>query len=433
MKMNRYIEATPEQIAEGRAAINASGTFEGTDNFVVSHGDGALMYGTDGREMIDCTAQAWSLNLGFHNEKVIEAVKQQLNCYTNVRPTAGIIPKYLLAARIAKLAPEGLNKLDFNLHGSLATEGALKMALRAHPERKNVMSLYDGYHGRTLAGISLSWPHPNNGFLQYMNNAVRVPQAYCYRCKFGYDDCSKCGLACAQFMEHTIENAVDGGVAGIFIEPIQGNGGMIDMPASYLKEVRRICDKHDIVLIFDEVQCAFGRVGRMFTSELHGVTPDIITFGKAVGGGFPLAGTISKENLMMCTADHGFTFGSFAPSMVAALAYLDVVEEEDLLKATREKGDYITKRLKEMQGKYEIIGDIRGPGLMIGIELVKDKKTKEPYIKGAEELVKEGVKRGVQFGDAKYGAKSSVVKIKPALVITYEADRPRTRGFRAAN
>ena len=130
-----------------------------------------------------------------------------------------------------------------------------------------------------MGGRSRAYPSrgriQTTDFLQYMNNAVRVPQAYCYRCKFGYDDCSKCGLACAQFMEHTIENAVDGGVAGIFIEPIQGNGGMIDMPASYLKEVRRICDKHDIVLIFDEVQCAFGRVGRMFTSELHGVTPDI--------------------------------------------------------------------------------------------------------------------------------------------------------------
>jgi 4-aminobutyrate aminotransferase-like enzyme len=246
---------------------------------------------------------------------------------------------------------------------------------------------------------------------------VRVPQAYCYRCYFGlaYPGCD---LQCVQFTEEAIEKAVDGQPIAFVMEPVQGNGGMIEFPAEYYIAIQELCARFRILLIYDEIQTGFGRVGAMTAAELYGVTPDIIIFGKAIGGGFPLAGTIARSDLApLEPGDHGFTFGNFPVSMAAALATLDVLEEERLLERCQVLGEQITTRLNEFKERYELIGDVRGPGLMIGFELVKDRKSKEPARQEAEQFIQEGMKHGVIYGGAKYMGLGNIVKIKPPLVI----------------
>ena len=244
-----------------------------------------------------------------------------------------------------------------------------------------------------------------------------MPQAYCYRCVFDLEY-PGCGLQCVRFMEQAIEKAVDGRPIALVMEPIQGNGGMIDFPRDYYTATEEMCRRHGVLLIWDEIQTAFGRIGSMTAAELYGVAPDIIVFGKAIGGGFPLAGTIARDDLRpLEPGDQGFTFGTFPISMAAALATLDVLEEEKLLERCRVLGEQISGRLREWQAKYELIGDVRGPGLMIGFELVKDRRSKEPAREEAHRFASEGIKRGVLFGESKYLGLGNVVKIKPPLVI----------------
>jgi len=416
--MGKYDQATPAELNAGRKALMGGGV-GGSLPLVVDHGNGACLYDKNGKEYIDCTSQAWTLTIGYSHPTVTAAVKGFVGQYTHIRTSFDTVPKLLLAKRLSDLAPKGLDLVTFCLHGSNAIEGAMKLAMRKHPERKNFLSFFDGYHGRTLATMAAGWPHPNNAFLQFTGNFVRVPQAYCYRCKFGKEYPS-CNLQCAKFIEETIKHGMDGLPAGLIMEPMQGNGGMIDYPKPFYKAVRELCDKYDIALIWDEMQCAFGRIGGMFSSEIYGVIPDIIVFGKAIGGGYPLAGTICGEKYKFATGDHSFTFSHFPVSMVAALATLDVIEEENIIAQCLEKGEYIKKKLLEMQPKYEIMGEVRAQGLMIAIEMVKDRKTKELMAHETHEMIEEALQDGLILGGCKYLDLASVLKIKPPAVITYE-------------
>jgi len=189
---------------------------------------------------------------------------------------------------------------------------------------------------------------------------------------------------------------VDGGPAALIMEPIQGNGGMIEYPKEFYKAVREICDRNEIILIWDEIQTGFGRCGTYFSSERYDAVPDIIVFGKALGGGYPIAGFIARDDLApLAPGDHSFTFAHFPISMAASLATLDVMEEENINQQFREKGEYATKRLLEMKDKYTVVGDVRGPGLMIGIELVKDKETKEKNYEAEHYMVNAAMERGL--------------------------------------
>jgi len=410
-----------EVIEKGKEAL-LSGWGEITD-LIVSHGKGAMFWDIKGKEYIDCTSQAWSLNTGFNHPRIINSVKKQLDKVTHIRSTFYSLPQLQLAKKLSEIAPgEGprkLKRVSFCLHGSVATEGAMKIALKSK-DGGQFLSLYNGYHGRTLGSMSVSWPHPNNEFLSYMGNVIRVPAPYCYRCSF-HLKYPNCNLQCADFMEEAIEKMPDGKICALIMEPIQGNGGQIIFPSEFHARVRQICDRHEILLIYDEVQTAFGRVPAMFACQLYNVVPDIIIYGKGLGGGFPIAGTLSREGLArFSVGDHGFTFGHFPISLVAALENLKVIEEENLLGRCKRLGDYIVTELNQMKEKYELIGDVRGCGLMIGIELVKNRRTKEPARKEAQDFVNEALKRGVLFGTSQYAGLGNVVKIKPPVVITDE-------------
>jgi len=416
-----YQTATPEELQAGRDAL-MGGNVGGKFDLTVKASYGCTIEATNGQKFLDCTSQAWSCGIGFCHPKVVKAVQEQAELYSHIRTSFDTVPKLLLAKKLAELAPENLNKVNFCLHGANANEGALKLAFRNHLGTNKFLSFYDAYHGRTFTAMNACWPHPNNAFLGYMNNAVRVPQAYCYRCPFGCKEgYPACGLKCANFLEGAVKNAVDGGAAALIMEPIQGNGGMIEYPIEFYKAVREICTRNNITLIWDEIQTGFGRCGSYFSSERYGVAPDILVFGKALGGGYPIAGFIARDDMAPLGAgDQSFTFAHFPISMAASVATLEVMEEEHICEQFAEKGAYVTKKLLEMQPKYECMGDVRGPGLMIGIELVKNKETKEKNCEAEHYMVSEAMKRGLLIGGSKYAGLGNVVKIKPPAIITYE-------------
>lgn len=414
-----YQTATPEELQAGREAL-MGGNVGGKFDLTVKRTYGSTVEDVNGKKYLDCTSQAWSCGIGFCHPKVVQAVQEQAPLYSHVRTSFDTVPKLLLSKRLAELSPGNLNKVNYCLHGANAIEGALKLAFRNKLGRNKFMTFYDAYHGRTLTAMNACWPHPNNAFLSYMNGAVRVPQAYCYRCPFGCDR-AHCGMQCANFLETAVKNAVDGGAAALVMEPVQGNGGMIEYPKAFYKAVREICDRNDMLLIWDEIQTGFGRCGTYFSSERYDVVPDVIVFGKALGGGYPIAGFLARDDLApLAAGDHSFTFAHFPVSMAASLATLDVMEEENICGQFREKGEYVTKRLLAIKDKYKVIGDIRGPGLMIGIELVKDKETKEKNTEAEAFMVSEAMKRGLLIGGSKYAGLGNVVKIKPPAIVTYE-------------
>lgn len=400
----------------GRRALGGGGVGSHIP-LMVSRGEGAVLYDTQGNAYIDCTAQAWSLSVGYSHPKVIAAVTEVIQRYTHIRTSFETVPKLLLSKKLVELAPGDLDRIVYSLSGSEANEGAIKLSMRNRPGNTFV-SFFDGYHGRSLATINLSWPHPNNRFPAWSAPVVRVPQPYCYRCPLKLTH-PECQLACLDLARDLILKGASEKPIALIMEPFQGNGGMVEFPADYFPAMRTLCDELDMLLIFDEIQTGFGRMGAWFAAEIYQTIPDILVFGKGVGGGFPLFGDLYRSTLKgFEPGDHSFTFAHFPVSMAAALATIEVIEEENLLERARVVGNIILESLRRLQQKFELVGDVRGKGLMIGVELVKNRETKEPAQEEAARFVQEGLKRGVIFGEAKYLGLGNIVKIKPPLVIT---------------
>jgi 4-aminobutyrate aminotransferase/(S)-3-amino-2-methylpropionate transaminase len=376
---------------------------------------GSRVWDDSGREYLDFTAQAWSNNLGANDPRVVEAAIAQLREITHARPNFNTVPLLELTAKLRAIAPGDLHRIGYCLHGSLAVEMAMKVALKNRPDRHNILVLQDAYHGRSLTTMAASWPHPNNPFLAMQPRFTRVPHPDPYRPRLNLDPQTDSAL-CLQLIEDTIRKGVDGGVAAIMLEPIMGNGGHIVLPVSFLKGVRDICNRLEIVLVWDEIQTGFGRTGAMFAANLYDVVPDVMTFGKGIGGGFPIAGILVSERLGGFDAgEDALTFGQFPVAMAAASATIDAIIADDLCANARALGAYATERLTEMMRTRQLIGNVRGPGLFVSIELVKDRKTKEPAAQAALDVYRLGVAKGVLFGESRYAGLGNLIKIKPPL------------------
>ena len=376
---------------------------------------GSYVWDDTGRKYLDCTSQAWSNNLGANDPRVIEAVTRQLREITHARPNFHTPVLLELTARLREITPGCLNRIGYCLHGSLAVEMALKLAFKNRPGARHVIVLQDGYHGRSITTIAASWPHPKNPFLAISPSFVRVPHPDAYRPRLGLPIDKEVAL-CLDLLEDTIVKGVDGTVAAVMLEPIMGNGGHIVHPRSFHEGVREICARHGILLIWDEIQTGFGRTGKMFASEYYGVIPDIMTFGKGIGGGFPLAGIFASDELEgYSPGEDALTFGQFPLSLAAAVATIDAIIGDGLCDNARRLGQYGTKRLNEMAGRRMLIGDVRGPGLFVSVELVKDRTTKEPACRATAEVYRRGVRHGVLFGESRYAGLGNLIKIKPPL------------------
>ncbi len=412
---------TPERIAELQQYIGYGASWLGP---VLVGGEGCRVTDINGNSYLDCTSQAWSLALGYNHPEVIEAAISQIKTLAHVRAGFPTVPRLLLAKKLADLCPGRLNRVINAPTGSLAVEAAMKLALINRPEAHRFVTFYHAYHGSTLATMAAGWMPtqtpgrfgPGVKFLPFMQNFVRVPNPYCYRCPLGRTF-PGCSAECAAQLRDTIRRGVDGPVAAILLEPVQGNGGQIPFPAPFVQEVRRICDEFGILLIFDEIQTGFGRTGRMFATELLGVIPDILVLSKSLGGGFPIAAVVADDRLKQFepTGEDVYTFGSNPVAQAAALKVIEILERDRISEHAARMGAIFTRGLLDLQKQYPQIGDVRGPGLFIGIEMVKDPETKEPAPAEAKRIVEEAWKRGVILACA--SALPNVIKIKPPLII----------------
>jgi 4-aminobutyrate aminotransferase-like enzyme len=412
---------TAQQIAELQQYIGYGAAWLGP---VLVGGQGCRVTDINGKSYLDCTSQAWTLALGYNHPEVIEAAIDQIRTLAHVRAGFPTLPRLLLAKKLADLCPGRLNRVINAPTGSLAVEAAMKLALINRPEAHRFITFYHAYHGSTLATMAAGWMPtqtpgrfgPGVKFLPFMQNFVRVPNPYCYRCprRAAHPECS---AECAAPLRDTIRRGVDGPVAAVLMEPIQGNGGQIPFPPAFAQEVRRVCDEFGVLLIFDEIQTGFGRTGRMFAAELLGVTPDIIVLSKSMGGGFPIAAVVADDRLKMFepTGEDVYTFGSNPISQAAALKVIEILERDKIPERAACIGAIFTRGLLDLQSKFPQIGDVRGPGLFIGVEMVKDPETKEPAPAEAKRIVEEAWNRGVILATA--SALPNVIKIKPPLII----------------
>ncbi|KKM85670.1 hypothetical protein LCGC14_1286720 [marine sediment metagenome] len=270
---------------------------------ILHHGKGVRVWDVEGKEYIDCTSQSWALYLGYGNEELWAAIDQQARMLTHVHQGFDTLPRFYLARKLAQIMPPSLNRVSFVPSSALALEGAMKLALKNRPGSSHFLSLWDGYHGTTLGTMGASWVSTkSNGsyiggsrFLPLTRQFVRVPNPDCYHCPFDQQP-QNCDLVCAKMLELTLEKGVNGPAAGVLVEPLQASAGMIPCPKRYLQKVREICDKFEVLLIFDEVQ-TYIRIGKFTAAEYYDVCPDLIGFGKAIGGGLPLGVTAIRDGL----------------------------------------------------------------------------------------------------------------------------------------
>jgi 4-aminobutyrate aminotransferase len=385
---------------------------------VVDEARGFTYRDENGREYIDCFAGISVANAGHGNDEVRAAAKAQIDklvhCCSYVyynRPVAD------LAEAMAKIVPGlRMQKTFFGNSGAEAIEGAMRLA--KHFTKKNeFIALQSSFHGRTYATLSITG---NQSRKQhggpYMPGVTFAPTPYCYRCplKLKYPSC---GVACAHAVEDIIRYNTSGNVAAFIAEPILGEGGIITPPDEYFRIVKSILEKHGILFICDEVQTGFARTGKMFAIEHYGVQPDIVTTAKGIADGFPISGFTARAEVAdsFSLGSHLSTFGGNPVSAAAALANIRYMSRVKLAEQSRKKGARLRKKLEALARKLPAIGDIRGKGLMVGIELVSDRKSKAPAADLAGAVQARALDAGVLIGTG--GVFGNVLRIQPPLVI----------------
>jgi len=388
---------------------------------VIEEGRGAYLKDIDGKEYVDCFSGISVVNTGHCNPEVVEAAINQIRKLIHAASYIYYVtPVVKLAEKLAEITPGKLQKTLFVNSGAEAVECSLKLA-RKFTKRYEFLALMCSFHGRTLATLSVTGQSKRRKWDMgpYLTGVSFVPAPYCYRCFFGlrYPECD---LRCARFIEKVIEFSTGKGIAAFIAEPILGEGGIIVPPPEYFKIVKEILDKHEILFICDEVQAGFARTGKMFAIEHYSIQPDLMVMAKGIANGFPLGACIAKPEISDSfePGDHLSTFGGNPVSAAAALANIEYMQREKLPEKALEKSRYVIKRLEEMMEKHKLIGDVRGKGLMIGVELVKNRETKKPAIEETRFIRDLAREKGVLFGSG--GVKASVIRIQPPLTISVE-------------
>jgi 4-aminobutyrate aminotransferase / (S)-3-amino-2-methylpropionate transaminase / 5-aminovalerate transaminase len=381
---------------------------------VVAEAQGATLTDVDGNTFIDFTGGVGCLNVGHSNPQVVAAAQEQLSRFSHTDFTIVPYEVYIsLAERLCELAPvRKPAKAAFFNAGAEAVENAIKFA-RIHTGRPGVVAFEGGFHGRTLLALSLtSKTHPYKaGLGPFAPEVYRVPFPNEYR-----------GPSAAEALE-ALERALVTQVAAetiaaIVLEPVQGEGGFVVAPPEFVRGVREICDEHGIVLVVDEVQTGFARTGRMWAIEHYGVEPDLITVAKSIAAGLPLSGVIGNAEIMDAPGDSaiGGTYVGNPVAQAAALAVLDVIEEEGLVARADAIGETIRGRMLGWQERWNAIGDVRGLGAMLAIELVSDRESKTPDAEIASRIVEEAAARGLLL--LKSGIYSNCIRVLSPLVLS---------------
>ncbi|MGH8189412.1 MAG: acetyl ornithine aminotransferase family protein, partial [Steroidobacteraceae bacterium] len=365
--------------------------------FVISHGKGVEVWDVDGNRFLDFMAGIAVCSTGHSNPQVVQAIKQAADEFLHISSDYWHERHIALAERISALNPVGEPAMSFFCQsGTESVEAALKLA-RYVTGRGRFIGFLGGFHGRTMGSLAFTASKytQQKGFFPAMPGVTHVPYPNTYRPLFAGADQ---GAAVLNYIEKVLftSNVPPSEVAAILVEPIQGEGGYLVPPDGFLQGLRTLCDRHGILLIFDEVQSGIGRTGRMFAAEHFGVVPDVMTLAKGIASGLPLGATVAKKSLMekWQPGAHGNTFGGNPVSCAAALATLDLVTKEYAANAGR-VGEYFIGRLRELQNKYSCIGDVRGKGLMLAMELIEDPGTKAPAATLAKKLVTQAYHNGL--------------------------------------
>lgn len=393
---------------------------------VASKARGCTIVDVDGNEFLDFLSGAAAANVGYCNPLITNSMRKQAErmdyCmhayYYNELPVK-------LAEKLVALTPGNFGKkVSFGLSGSDANDAALKL-VRFSKKRTDVITFIGSYHGQTYGGLSLSaiWPQMQESFGPLVPGMIHLPYANCYRCDYRLSY-PGCGLECAKRVKETIEK---NRVAAVFIEPIQGDAGVVVPPREFLSEIAQICVNLDVAYVDEEVQTGFGRTGRMLGIDGSEIVPDILVLGKALAVGHCLSAVVAKGDMMSWPpGSHFFTAAANPMSCAAALASLKTLRKMRLPQHAEKIGRRMMKRLWEMQERHELIGDVRGKGMMIGVELVKDRKTKEPARIETGRVSWRAFEKGLAM--SYYGTYSNVLRIAPPLVLT-EEDADKAMGI----
>jgi 4-aminobutyrate aminotransferase len=384
---------------------------------VAKHGRGAMVEDVDGNRFLDFSAGIAVVATGHCHPQVVHAIQKQASELIHMSGTDFYYPNMVeLARKLAQLAPgNGAKRVYFGNSGTEAIEAAMKLA-RIYTGRDKFIAFTGAFHGRTMGSLSLTASRPIQRlhFGPLIPGVVHIPYAYCYRCVYNLKP-ADCAMHCARVIEEQLFRTYvpSKEVAAIFVEPIQGEGGYVDPPPEFLRELRNICDRHGILLVADEVQSGFGRTGKMWAIDHSGVVPDILCVAKGIASGLPLSATISKAEIMSWPPGaHASTFGGNPVAIAAALASIELLEEKYVENAAR-MGEHLLSRLKDWPERHPMVGDIRGKGLMVGIELVRDRATKE-Y---ATEERNHWVHLAFEAGLLVLGCGLSTLRLMPPLVV----------------
>jgi 4-aminobutyrate aminotransferase len=387
---------------------------------VARRGLGALVEDVDGNIFLDFTAGIAVVATGHCHPEVVAAVQKQSAELIHMSCTDFYYPGMAeLAQKLAAIAPGGEpKKVYFGNSGTEAVEAAIKLA-RYHTGREKIIAFYGAFHGRTMGSLSLTASRAvqRTGFGSLLSGVFHVPYANPYRCPYGHQP-QNCCTDCAKFIERELfKRVVDPHeVAAIIVEPIQGEGGYVPGPPEFLRELQRICRQQGIMFITDEVQSGMGRTGKWWAGDHGGIEPDILCVAKGIASGLPLSATIAPASIMdWKPGAHASTFGGNPVSIAAALATLRLVQNQYMENARR-MGEYIFGRLAGWKDKFRIVGDVRGKGLMIGIEIVQDRETKEPSPKLRDAIEDLAFSKGLLV----LGAGANNIRLAPPLVIDEE-------------
>jgi taurine---2-oxoglutarate transaminase len=403
---------------------------KGLNPVVLDRAKGNYFYDTTGKKYLDFTSQFVFNNLGHADERMVKAISAQVAKLETAASAFATVPKAQLAKLLAEVTPGDIKKTYFSTSGAEANEGAIKLARMATGKQK-IIGRYIGYHGSTYAAMALSNDYRNWACEPSIPSTMRCLGFYCYRCPFGATY-PACDIQCAKHLEDVIRfEGGAGRVAAFISEPIVGANGIIVPPDGYWQKVREICDKHEVLLICDEVMTGFGRTGKWFAIEHWNVVPDIITMAKGITSGYiPLGATSMRQNVAKQFDDkqwvHGHTYSGHTMGMAAGVAAIEIYKMDGLVSRAEEMGRHLMDKALELQEKHPSIGDVRGKGLFVGLELVKDRKTKEPihdpWIEGPRPPNAKMKVLAKAFQDGVYclPGQTSVIMLAPPLTITRE-------------
>ncbi|HVA35987.1 MAG TPA: aspartate aminotransferase family protein [Candidatus Dormibacteraeota bacterium] len=393
--------------------------------FVVERAQGSWLWTTDGRKVLDFTSGQICSTLGHNHPRIVEAIARSLESVIHLNSWMLSEPVLALARRFAEIFPAPLRRSLFLTTGGEANEAAFKIA-KMHTERFEIAGLARAWHGMSSAALSVNYAAGRHGVGPMMPGTLMLPAPHQYRCPIRH--CSgSCDKTCLDVGFELLDQQSTGELAAVIAEPVLSAGGIIVPPPGYLAHLQEKCRERGALLIVDECQTGFGRLGTMFGFEGDGIVPDVVTVSKTLGGGIPIAAVVTTAAIERDCYDKGFlqitSHESDPLPAAAALAVIDVVVEEDLATRARLRGEYLMRRLSELQGRYEQIGDVRGRGLLVGMELVKDRETKEPAGELGHAVMEECLRCGLSMNIVRSGADTlgaNCFRMAPPLSVSEE-------------